>query len=136
MAGVNKVILIGNLGRDPEIKYTQNNVAVANFNLATSESWKDKASGEWQEKTEWHKVVAWAGLAEQAGKLVKGQQVYVEGSLETRKYTGKDGGEKSVTEVKASRLLLLGKREGSGEQTRNDVAYQPPAADDGLDCPF
>ena len=66
MAGVNKVILIGNLGRDPEIKYTQNNVAVANFNLATSESWKDNATGEWQEKTEWHKVVAWAGLADRA----------------------------------------------------------------------
>lgn len=110
MAGVNKVILIGNLGRDPEIKYTQSNVAVANFNLATSESWKDKASGEWQEKTEWHKVVAWAGLAEQAGKLVKGQQVYVEGSLETRKYTGKDGAEKYVTEVKARLILPIGKR--------------------------
>ena len=120
MAGVNKVILIGNLGRDPEIKYTQNNVAVANFNLATSESWKDKASGEWQEKTEWHKVVAWAGLAEQAGKLVKGQQVYVEGSLETRKYTGKDGTEKYTTEVKASRLLPLGKREADAPKPSED----------------
>jgi single-strand DNA-binding protein len=111
MAGVNKVILIGNIGRDPEVKYTQSNVAVASFSLATSESWKDKATGEWQEKTEWHKVVAWAGLAEQAGKLAKGQQVYVEGSLETRKYTGKDGVEKQSTEIKASRLLPLGKRD-------------------------
>ena len=124
MAGVNKVILIGNLGRDPEIKYTQNNVAVANFNLATSESWKDKASGEWKEKTEWHKVVAWAGLAEQAGKLVKGQQVYVEGSLETRKWQDKDGHDKYTTEIKASRLLPLGKREAE--------AAAQPADDDNL----
>lgn len=136
MAGVNKVIIIGNLGRDPEVKTTQSNVAVANFNVATSESWKDKATGEWQEKTEWHRVVAWAGLAEQAAKLVKGQQVYVEGSLETRKYTGRGDVEKSVTEIKASRIILLGKREGSGDQVRNDVAYQPPAADDGFDLPF
>lgn len=136
MASLNKVQIIGNLGRDPEIKYTQSNTAVANFNVATSESWKDKATGEWQEKTEWHRVVAWAGLAEQAQKLVKGSQVYVEGSLETRKYTGKDGAEKSVTEIKAARILLLGKREGSGDQVRNDVAYQPPAADDGNDLPF
>lgn len=137
MAGsVNKVIIIGNLGRDPEIKYTQSNIGVANFSVATTDSWKDKATGEWQEKTEWHRVVAWAGLSEQAAKLVKGAQVYVEGSIETRKYTCKDGSEKSVTEIKAARILLLGKREGSGEQARNDVAYQPPAADDGLDLPF
>lgn len=136
MAGVNKVILIGNLGRDPEIKYTKTNVAVANFSLATSESWKDKATGEWQEKTEWHKVVAWAGLAEQAGKLVKGQQVYVEGSLETRKWQDKDGSDRYTSEIKAARLMLLGKREGSGDQTRGDVTYQPASADDGLDLPF
>ncbi len=125
MAGVNKVFLIGNLGRDPEVKYTQSNVAVASFSLATSESWKDKATGEWQEKTEWHKVVAWAGLAEQAGKLSKGQQVYVEGSLETRKYTGKDGVEKERTEVKAVRLLPLGKREAD-----------PPKPSDDNDMPY
>ena len=122
MAGVNKVIIIGNLGRDPEIKYTQSNTAVANFNVATSESWKDKATGEWQEKTEWHRVVAWAGLAEQSQKLVKGSQVYVEGSLETRKYTGKDGVEKSVTEIKAARILPLGKRDQA------EAAPAPPPA--------
>ena len=81
MAGVNKVIIIGNLGRDPEIKYTQSNVPVANFSVATSESWKDKNTGEWQEKTEWHRIVAWRHLAERAEKyLSKGKQVYIEGS--------------------------------------------------------
>ena len=85
MAGVNKVILVGNLGRDPEIKYTQSNVPVANFRVATTESWKDRNTGEWQEKTEWHRVVAWRYLAERAERyLRKGKQVYVEGRIETR----------------------------------------------------
>jgi single-strand DNA-binding protein len=116
MAGVNKVIIIGNLGRDPEIKYTQSNVPVANFSVATTESWKDKNSGEWQEKTEWHRVVAWRHLAERAERyLKKGKQVYVEGRLETRKWTGQDGQDKYTTEIIANQLMLLGRRdEGEG----------------------
>jgi len=112
MAGVNKVIIIGNLGRDPEIKYTQSNVPVANFSVATTESWKDKNSGEWQEKTEWHRVVAWRHLAERAERyLKKGKQVYVEGRLETRKWTGQDGQDKYTTEIIANQLMLLGRRD-------------------------
>ncbi|MBK8165681.1 MAG: single-stranded DNA-binding protein [bacterium] len=116
MAGVNKVIIIGNLGRDPEIKYTQSNVPVANFSVATTESWKDKNSGEWQEKTEWHRVVAWRHLAERAERyLRKGKQVYVEGRLETRKWQGQDGQERYTTEIIANQLMLLGRRdEGEG----------------------
>jgi single-strand DNA-binding protein len=116
MAGVNKVIIIGNLGRDPEIKYTQSNVPVANFSVATTESWKDKNSGEWQEKTEWHRVVAWRHLAERAERyLRKGKQVYIEGRLETRKWQGQDGQERYTTEIIANQLMLLGRRdEGEG----------------------
>lgn len=118
MAGVNKVIIIGNLGRDPEIKYTQSNVPVANFSVATTESWKDKSSGEWQEKTEWHRVVAWRYLAEKAERsLRKGKQVYVEGKLETRKWTGQDGNERYTTEIIARELVVLGRKddnEGGG----------------------
>jgi single-strand DNA-binding protein len=117
MAGVNKVIIIGNLGRDPEIKYTQSNVPVANFSVATTESWKDKNSGEWQEKTEWHRIVAWRHLAERAERyLRKGKQVYVEGRLETRKWQGQDGQERYTTEIIANQLMLLGRRdEGEGQ---------------------
>jgi single-strand DNA-binding protein len=115
MAGVNKVIIIGNLGRDPEIKYTQNNVPVANFSVATSESWKDKNSGEWQEKTEWHRIVAWRHLAERAEKyLRKGKQVYVEGKLETRKWQGQDGQDRYTTEIVAVQLQMLGRKEDDG----------------------
>ena len=116
MSGVNKVIIIGNLGRDPEIKYTQSNVPVANFSVATTESWKDKQSGEWQEKTEWHRVVAWRYLAEKAERsLRKGKQVYVEGKLETRKWTGQDGNDRYTTEIIARELVVLGRKdEGEG----------------------
>ena len=118
MAGVNKATIIGNLGRDPEIKYTQSNVPVANFSVATTESWKDKTSGEWQEKTEWHRIVAWRHLAERAERyLKKGKQVYIEGRIETRKWTGKDGNDRYTTEIVANQLMLLGRRddgEGSG----------------------
>jgi len=112
MAGVNKVIIIGNLGRDPEIKYTQSNVPVANFSVATTESWKDKSSGEWQEKTEWHRVVAWRYLAEKVERsLRKGKQVYVEGKLETRKWTGQDGNERYTTEIIAREIVPLGRKD-------------------------
>ncbi len=98
--GVNKVILVGNLGQDPEVRYMPNGGAVANITLATSESWRDKATGEQKEKTEWHRVVLFGKLAEVAGEyLRKGSQVYIEGSLQTRKWTDQSGVEKYTTEV-------------------------------------
>jgi len=114
MASVNKVILIGNLGRDPETRYTTGGDAICNLNIATSEQWKDK-SGEKQEKTEWHRVVLFGRQAEIAGEyLKKGRSVYIEGRLQTRKYTDKDGVEKYSTEIVGDRMQLLGSREGSG----------------------
>ena len=114
MASVNKVILIGNLGRDPETRYTTGGDAVTNLNLATSEQWKDK-SGEKQERTEWHRVVLFGRQAEVAGEyLKKGRSVYIEGRLQTRKYTDKDGVEKYSTEIVADRMQLLGGRDGAG----------------------
>jgi single-strand DNA-binding protein len=114
MASVNKVILLGNLGRDPETRYTTGGDAVTTLNIATSEQWKDK-SGEKQERTEWHRVVLFARLAEIAGEyLKKGRSVYIEGRLQTRKYTDKDGVEKYSTEIVADRMQLLGGREGGG----------------------
>ena len=130
MAGVNKVILIGNLGRDPEVKYTQSgNIPVANFTVATSESWKDRNSGEWQEKTEWHRVVAWRHLAERAERyLKKGKQVYIEGRIETRKWTGQDGNDRYTTEVIANQLMLLGKREAAESA---EGGFTPPPMESG-----
>jgi single-strand DNA-binding protein len=113
MASVNKVILLGNLGRDPETRYTTGGDAVTNLNIATSEQWKDK-SGEKQERTEWHRVVLFGRQAEVAGEyLKKGRSVYIEGRLQTRKYTDKDGVEKYSTEIVADRMQLIGgAREG------------------------
>ncbi len=115
MASVNKVILLGNLGRDPETRYTTDGGAVTNLNIATSEQWKDK-SGEKQERTEWHRVVLFGRTAEIAGEyLKKGRSVYIEGRLQTRKYTDKDGVEKYSTEIVADRMQLIGgAREGGG----------------------
>ena len=115
MASVNKVILLGNLGRDPETRYTTGGDAVTNLNIATSEQWKDK-SGEKQERTEWHRVVLFGRQAEVAGEfLKKGRSVYIEGRLQTRKYTDKDGVEKYSTEIVADRMQLLGSgRDRSG----------------------
>lgn len=108
---VNKVILIGNLGRDPEVRYLEGNVAVAKFSVATNESYKDK-KGDWQTNTEWHDVVAWRALAERAEKqLKKGSQVFVEGKLTHRKYQDKDGNDKYVTEVVASHFRVLDRRD-------------------------
>jgi single-strand DNA-binding protein len=115
MASVNKVILIGNLGRDPETRYTTGGDAVTNLNIATSETWKDKA-GEKQEKTEWHRVVLFGRQAEIAGEyLKKGRSVYIEGRLQTKKYTDKDGVEKYSTEIVGDRMQLLGSRDGGGD---------------------
>ena len=108
---LNKVMLIGNLGRDPEVRFTQGGTPVANFTLATNERWTDQ-SGERQEKTEWHRIVVWGKQAEIAGEyLRKGRQVYVEGSLQTREWTDRDGNKRYTTEVKALRFQMLGSRE-------------------------
>ena len=144
--GVNKVILLGNVGQDPEIKYMQNGDAVANLSLATSESWKDKNTGEQKEKTEWHRVVAFKRLAEIIGEYVKkGSKLYVEGRLQTRKWQGKDGQDKYTTEVLISEMQMLDSRPGSGGQSappRSAAPNQagqsaPPQADDfDDDIPF
>ena len=108
MAGVNKVILIGNLGRDPELRYTQNGQAVVNFTLATSENWTDK-SGEKVERTEWHRIVVWGRVGELCAQyLSKGRTVYVEGRLQTREWEDKDGNKRSTTEINAQTVQFLG----------------------------
>ena len=115
MASVNKVILIGNLGKDPEVKYFPSGGALCNVTIATSESWKDKTTGEQKERTEWHNVVFNNKLAEIAGQyLKKGSQIYVEGSIRTKKYTDKDGVEKFSTEIRGERMQMLGGRQGMG----------------------
>ncbi|CUA93987.1 single-stranded DNA-binding protein [Thiomonas bhubaneswarensis] len=123
MASVNKVILIGNLGRDPETRYAPSGAAICNITLATTRNWKDKASGEKREETEWHRVVFYDRLAEIAGEyLKKGRPVYVEGRLKTRKWTDKDGIEKYTTEIIAEEMQLLGSREG-GVGAEDDGGY-------------
>ena len=112
--GVNKVILVGNLGSDPELRYTGSGTAVCNFSLATTESYKDR-DGNQVENTEWHRVVAWARLAEICGEyLKKGRQVYIEGQLQTRQWEDKDGNTKYTTEIKAREMQMLGSRDDSG----------------------
>jgi len=116
MASVNKVILVGNLGRDPETKYMPDGAAITNASLATSFQWTDKASGEKKEETEWHRVVFRGRLAEIAGEyLKKGSQVYVEGRLRTRKWQDKEGQDRYTTEIVADSMQMLGSRAGSGE---------------------
>ena len=111
--GINKVILVGTLGRDPEIRYMPSGGAVANVTLATNESWKDKNTGQMQERTEWHRIVFFNRLAEIAGEyLKKGSQVYVEGKLQTRKWQGQDGQDRYTTEIVANEMQMLGGRSG------------------------
>ena len=113
--GVNKVILVGNLGADPEVRYTQNSTAIANLSIATSETWKDKQTGEPREQTEWHRCVAYRRLAEIAGEyLKKGSKVYVEGRLQTRKWQGQDGQDRYTTEIVINEMQMLDSRGGSG----------------------
>ena len=115
MASVNKVILIGNLGRDPEVRYTPSGAAVCNVSIATTRNWKSREGGERQEETEWHRVVFYDRLAEIAGEyLKKGRPVYVEGRLKTRKWTDKEGKEQYTTEIIAEQMQLLGSRESGG----------------------
>ena len=144
--GINKVILIGNLGKDPETRYMPSGGAVTNITLATSESWKDKNTGEQQERTEWHRVVFFNRLGEIAGEyLKKGSKVYVEGSLRTRKWQGQDGQDRYTTEIVASDMQMLDSRTGGSEafdsapQAQRPAAqaassaYQPPVPDNDFD---
>ncbi|MBC3934051.1 single-stranded DNA-binding protein [Undibacterium sp. CY7W] len=133
MASVNKVIIVGNLGRDPETRYMPNGDAMTSITVATTDTWKDKATGEKKEQTEWHRITFFGKLAEIAGQyLKKGSQVYVEGSLRTRKYTDKDGVEKYATDIKADSMQMLGSRQGMGGGMGGgagmDDGYGAPAA--------
>lgn len=129
MASVNKVIIVGNLGRDPETRYMPSGDAMTTIAVATTDSWKDKTSGEKKEQTEWHRITFFGKLAEIAGQyLKKGSQVYVEGSLRTRKYTDKDGVEKYATDIRADTMQMLGSRQGAGGGSQMDDGYSsaPP----------
>ena len=120
MGSVNKVILVGNLGRDAELRYTPGGAAVATLNLATTEVWNDK-SGQRQEKTEWHRIVLWGKQAESLQEyLTKGKQIYVEGRLQTRQWDDKDGNKRYTTEIKADRITLLGGGSGAGRAASID----------------
>ncbi len=138
MSGVNKVILIGNLGKDPEVRYLEGGIAVANFPLATTEVHKNR-SGDKVESTEWHNIVLWRGLAEVAEKLLKkGMQVYIEGRLRTRTWEDKDGSKKRATEIVGENLTILGRKSANGEQggeilsaSADELESAPPA-----DLPF
>ena len=129
MGSVNKVILVGNLGRDAELRYTAGGAAVSTLNLATTEVWNDK-QGQKQEKTEWHRIVLWGKQAESLQEyLVKGKQIYVEGRLQTRQWDDKDGNKRYTTEIKADRITLLGGGGGrSGGMDRGGGATQAPGA--------
>jgi single-strand DNA-binding protein len=130
MASVNKVILVGNLGRDPETRYTTSGDAVTNIRLATTDTWKDKA-GEKQERTEWHNIVFYGRQAEIAGEyLKKGRQIYVEGRLQTRKWQDKEGQDRYTTEIIADRMQMLGSREGGGAP----VAAEPSERASGAEA--
>jgi len=123
--GINKVILVGNLGADPETRYTPSGVAVANIRLATTKAWRDKTSGEQQERTEWHRVVLFNRLGEIAGEyLKKGSQVYVEGELRTNKWQDKEGNDRYTTEIVANDMQMLGGRGGGGGSSSFDEAPQ------------
>jgi single-strand DNA-binding protein len=143
MAGINKVILVGRLGRDPEMKYFQSGDAVCNFSIATSDTWKDKDSGEKKEKTEWHRIVTYRKLAETCGKyLSKGSLVFIEGKLQTRSWE-KDGVTRYTTEIEALNMQMLDRKEGPGNAGRpsdNDFGQQAPPSHfpegPGDDIPF
>ncbi len=132
MAGINKVILVGRLGQDPEVRYLANGDAVVNFSIATSETWKDKDTGVKKERTEWHRIVAWRRLGEICGEyLSKGKECYVEGKLQTRSWDDKDGVKKYTTEIIASNVQFLG---GRDESRARPAAPQPTLDDE--DIPF
>jgi len=133
--GINKVILVGNLGKDPEMRATQSGAAIANITVATSESWKDKQTGEKKEQTEWHRVVFFNRLAEVVGQyLKKGSQVYIEGRLQTRKWQDKQGQDRYTTEIVASEMQMLGTRGATPADSGNQPA--PAASNFDDDIPF
>lgn len=142
MKGVNKVILIGNLGADPEVRYTASGTAITSLSVATSESWTDKQSGQKQERTEWHRVKLFGKLAEIAGEyLKKGRTVYIEGSLRTDKYTDKQGGERYSTDIVANEMQMLGGNDGGKQdrprrQERQESAPEPAGGFNDQDIPF
>ena len=140
MASVNKAIIVGNIGKDPEVRYAANGDAICNITVATSDTWKDKATGEKKEATEWHRISFFGKLAEIAGQyLKKGSQVYVEGSIRTRKWIDKEGQERYTTEIRGDQMVMLGGRqEGSAQQERPSQEKPKPAqdADDMSDIPF
>lgn len=139
--GINKVILVGHLGKDPDVRYAPSGQAIANITLATSEQWKDKNTGEKQERTEWHRVVFFSRLAEIAGEyLKKGSQVYVEGRLQTRKWQDKDGNDRWTTEIVANEMQMLGGKGGgsNNDSFNQDASYgqpEPAAASTGGGAP-
>ncbi len=129
MASLNKVMLIGNLGKDPEVRYTTSGTAVAGFSLATSERFKNK-NGEWEDRTEWHNITLWGRLAEIAGEyLAKGKTVYIEGRLQTRKWQDRDGRDRYTTEIVGEKMQMLsGRGEGGGRaRTTDESSYEPPS---------
>ena len=135
MASVNKVIIVGNLGRDPETRYLPSGEAVTNISVATTDSWKDKTSGEKKELTEWHRVAFFGRLAEIAGEyLKKGSQVYVEGALRTRKWQDKEGKDRYTTEIRADVMQMLGSRAGAGEP-RGEPRGEPAPKGEGAAKP-
>ncbi|MEE3234754.1 MAG: single-stranded DNA-binding protein [Candidatus Latescibacterota bacterium] len=145
MAGVNKVIIVGNLGQDPEVRYTPSGAAVANFSVATSENWKDKTTGEQREQTEWHNIVVWNRTAELVKEyLKKGSKVYIEGSLQTRSWDDESSGQKRYkTEIRGNNIQFLDRREGSGGGNsgmgNGDPGPTPPpfnSGEDDDDLPF
>jgi len=132
MGTVNRVILVGNIGKDAEIRYTTGGAAVSTLSLATTEVWNDKASGQRQERTEWHRVVVWGKQAETLSEyLTKGRQIYIEGRLQTRQWDDKDGNKRYTTEVRTDRIVLLGGRSSTGEAGAGQQGSSPsgsPAA--------
>jgi len=143
MAGINKAILVGRLGADPEVRYTPSGVAVANFNIATSEEWKDKDTGEKKERTEWHRIVVWGKLGELCGEyLSKGRQVYIEGRIQTRSWDDRDGNKRYTTEIIANDVQFLGGRDAGSESRpasgapASDFARSPMQAPEDDDIPF
>ena len=141
MASVNKAILIGNLGKDPELRYTPAGVAVCTFSLATTEKWRDKNSNEQKESTTWHNIVLWRRQAEIAKEyLSKGSPVYIEGRIQTRSYDDKEGNKKWITEIVGDRLQLLGRRGEGGDHSSQapapEMSEAPPLTDEDDDLPF
>ena len=141
MAGVNKVILIGNLGKDPEVRHLESGAVVANFSLATSETYKDRKTGEKITQTEWHNVVIWRGLAEVAEKyLKKGSSVYIEGKLRSRSWDDKDGIKRYTTEILADVMTMLGGKSDSSTGSNSNTPSEPDVApfddDSSGDLPF